>query len=220
VSGEMSRIRVVIVDDHALIRQGVRAFLDTQPDIEVVGEAANGDHAVAICAELLPDVVLLDLLMPGMDGIECTRSIKRDTPGTQVVILSSFHEDEQIIPAIRAGAISYLLKDISPGEMVEAIRKAAAGQIVLSSQVASHILKALGCGPAAENPIAALSDRELEILRLIADGLNNASIGQQLFISEKTVKSHVRNILAKLQLSDRTQAAAYAWRSGLVRRPR
>lgn len=215
---DATEVSVVIVDDHALIRQGVRAFLETQTGIKVIGEASSGQEALDICAGLTPNVVLMDLLMPGMDGIECTRLLKRQCPDVQVVILSSYHEDEQIIPAMRAGAISYLLKDIGPVEMVDAVRKAAAGQIVLSSQVASHILKALAGSPVSDDPLGSLSDRELEILKLIADGQSNAAIADTLFISEKTVKSHVRSILAKLQLTDRTQAAAYAWRSGLVHR--
>jgi len=209
------RITVMIVDDHPLIRQGVRAFLETQPDIEVVAEAGSGDDALVKCAELVPDVVLMDLLMTGMDGVTCTREVKRLSPSTQVVILTSFHEEHQILPAMRAGALSYLLKDVGPAELADAVRKAAVGQIVLSSQVASQILHALGAG-AGDDPIATLSDRELEILRHVAEGTSNAEIAERLFISEKTVKSHVRNILGKLQLSDRTQAAAFAWRKGLI----
>jgi len=209
------RISVMIVDDHPLIRQGVRAFLETQPDIEVVAEAGGGEEALAKCAELVPDVVLMDLLMSGMDGVSCTREVKRISPSTQVVILTSFHEEHQILPAMRAGALSYLLKDVGPSELADAVRKAALGQIVLSSRVASQILQALGAGT-GEDPIATLSDRELEILRHVAEGASNAEIADRLFISEKTVKSHVRNILGKLQLSDRTQAAAFAWRKGLI----
>ncbi len=215
---DVEPISVLIVDDHTLIRQGVRVFLETQPDINVVGEAASGPEAVQACADVVPDVVLLDLLMPDMDGVECTREIKRVSPTSQVVILTSFHADEQILPAIRAGALSYLIKDIGPAELADAVRKAARGQIVLSSQVASRILHALTGDTGRTDPVPDLSDRELEILRLIADGTTNADIATRLFISEKTVKSHVRNILAKLQVSDRTQAAAYAWRKGLVKR--
>ncbi len=213
---DIDPISVLIVDDHPLIRQGVRAFFDTQADINVVGEASSGMEAVALCAKFGPDVVLLDLLMPGMDGIECTREIKRLCPRTHVVILTSFHEDEQIVPAIRAGALSYLLKDVGPSELVDAVRKAARGQIVLSSQVASRILQAVSGSEKPIDPLTELSDRELEILRLVADGVTNADIATQLFISDKTVKTHVRNILAKLQVTDRTKAAAYAWRKGLV----
>lgn len=216
-SHDLEPITVVIVDDHSLIRQGIRAFFDTQPDINVVGEAASGDEAIRVCTELVPDVVLMDLLMPGMGGIECTREVKRISPATQVVVLTSFHEDEQILPAIRAGALSYLLKDVGPAELVDAVRKAARGQIVLSSQVAGRILQALNGDTQTLDPIADLSDRELEILRLVAEGGNNAAIAERLFISDKTVKSHVRNILAKLHVTDRTQAAAYAWRKGLIK---
>jgi NarL family two-component system response regulator LiaR len=212
-------VTVFIVDDHALIRQGVRAYLETQPGIVVVGEAGDGHEAVRLAAELVPDVVLMDLVLPGLDGVESTREIKRATPGTHVIILTSYHEDEHILPAMRAGALSYLIKDISPAELVEAIRKAARGEVVLSSRVASQILRSLGGNDSdTHGPMADLSDRELEVLRVVAEGAPNSAIAERLFISEKTVKSHVRNILSKLQVADRTQAAVYAWRNGLVSR--
>jgi NarL family two-component system response regulator LiaR len=212
------RITVLIVDDHAVVRQGVRAFLDTRAEIEVVGEAESGKMAVEICAEHAPDVVLLDLLMPEMNGVETTRQIKAISPRSQVVILTSHHSDEHLLPSIRAGALSYLLKDISPPELVAAVEKASRGEAVLHPRVAAQIVENLQNPTAgiAQNLLMSLSRRESEVLRLIAEGLPNAQIATRLFISEKTVKSHVGNILSKLHLADRTQAAVYAWRSGFV----
>jgi two-component system, NarL family, response regulator LiaR len=210
-------ITIVIVDDHSIVRQGVRALLETQKDIFIAGEAASGDEAIRLCADQAPDVVLMDLVMPGLNGVEATRQIKQVSPRTQVIVLTSYHEDEHILPAIRAGALSYLLKDIGPSELLMAVRKAARGETTIHPRVAASMMQALhGSKSKEENPFADLSKREIEVLRLIADGLSNASIAQSLFISEKTVKSHVGNILSKLHLADRTQAAVYAWRSGLV----
>jgi NarL family two-component system response regulator LiaR len=212
-------ITVLIVDDHKVVRQGVRAFMDTQPDISVVGEAENGVEAIQLAAEHVPDVIIVDLVMPGMDGVEVTRQVKQASPRTQVLVLTSYHQDEHIFPAIRAGALSYLLKDVGPDELAEAVRKAAVGEAVLHPRVAARVVQELhGARQDTPNPFTELSDRELEVLRLIADGLNNADIAEQLIISEKTVKSHVSNILNKLHLADRTQAAVYAWREGVVRR--
>lgn len=211
-------ITALLVDDHTIVRQGVRALLETQPDIQIVGEASSGAEAVELCTETAPDVVLMDLLMPGMNGVEATRQIKQVSPRTQVIVLTSYHEDEHVLPALRAGALSYLLKDTSPADLLDAVRKAALGETTMSPRVASQLMKALQGGrPGEEDPFADLSKRELEVLRLIAEGLSNAVIGEQLFISEKTVKSHVGNILSKLHLADRTQAAVLAWRSGLVK---
>jgi two-component system, NarL family, response regulator LiaR len=216
-------ITVVLTDDHAIVRQGVRAFLETQRDLKVVGEAGSGEEAVALCETLAPDVVLMDLLMPGMGGVEATRRVKAISPRTQVIVLTSYHEDEHVVPAIRAGALSYLLKDVSAGEIAGAIRKAAQGEVTLSPTIAAQMMKAVmgerrppESSP-AESPLTA---RELEVIRLIADGLSNTEIAEKLFLSEKTVKSHVSNILAKLHLTDRTQAAVYAWRQGIVTRTR
>ncbi|NLT42315.1 MAG: response regulator transcription factor [Anaerolineae bacterium] len=210
---------VLLVDDHKLVRQGVRAFLETLPDIVVVGEAGSGEEAVALLGEQVPDVVLMDLIMPGgMDGVEATRLIRRASPHTQVIVLTSYHEDEHIFPALRAGALSYVLKDIGPLELADAVRKAATGEAVLHPRVAARVIREIqGARTDAPNPFADLTDRELELLRLIADGLSNADIAARLVISEKTVKGHVSNILSKLHLADRTQAAVYAWREGLVR---
>ena len=212
-------ITVLIVDDHKVVRQGLRAFMDTQPDISVVGEAENGEEAIQLAAEHVPDVIIVDLVMPGMDGVEVTQQVKQASPRTQVIVLTSYHQDEHIFPAIRAGALSYLLKDVGPDELAEAVRKAAVGEAVLHPRVAARVVQELhGARQDTPNPFTELSDRELEVLRLIAGGLNNADIAEQLVISEKTVKSHVSNILNKLHLADRTQAAVYAWREGVVRR--
>jgi two-component system, NarL family, response regulator LiaR len=212
-------ITLILADDHAMVRRGVRAYLETHADIQVVGEAASGAEAVKLCAELVPDVVLLDLVMPGMDGVEATRQIKQVSPRTHVVILTSYHEDSQVLPAIKAGALSYLLKDVSSDELLAAIRKAAQGEAVLHPRIAMQLMQSLQTPKpdAPPNPFAALSQRELEVLQLIAQGLSNAAIGAKLFISEKTVKSHVGNILSKLHLDDRTQAAVYAWRQGFMK---
>jgi len=212
-------ITVLIVDDHAVVRQGVRTYLETQPDMLVVGEAASGEEAVSRAAEALPDVVLMDLVMPGLDGVEATRLIRRDSPRTQVVVLTSYHEDVHIFPAIKAGALSYLLKDVGPDELAAAVRSAARGEAVLHPRVAERLVKEIrGARGEVPNPYSELSDRELEVLRLIAGGQPNAEIAGQLVISVKTVKGHVSNILSKLHLADRTQAAVFAWREGVVRR--
>jgi two-component system, NarL family, response regulator LiaR len=210
-------VTVVIVDDHFVVREGVRALLETQPDISIVGEAASGVEAVRLCADYAPDVVLMDLLMPGLNGVEATRQIKQISPRSQVIVLTSYHEDEHILPAIRAGALSYLLKEAGPDELLAAVQKAARGETTIHPRVAAKMMRTLqGAGAKEENHFDDLSKRELEVLRLVAEGLSNAAIGEALFISEKTVKSHVGNILSKLHLTDRTQAAVYAWRRRLV----
>src|SRR5215216_2737849 len=212
-------ITVLLVDDHALIREGVRAFLETLPDITVVAEAGSGKEALKLAEEHVPDVALVDLIMPGMDGVEVTRRLATSSPRTNVVILSSYHEDEHVFPAIRAGALSYVLKEVGPDELADAVRKAASGEAVLHPRVAARVVRELhGARRAEPNVFHDLSDRELEVLKLIAEGLHNSEIAGRLYVSEKTVKSHVSNILSKLHLADRTQAAVYAWREGVVRR--
>jgi len=212
-------ITVLLVDDQALVRQGVRGFLQTQPDIAVVAAAGSGEEAVQCAVAHAPDVALVDLIMPGMDGVETTRQLTARSPRTRVIVLTSYHEDAHIFPAIRAGALSYLLKDVGPEELADAVRKAAAGEAVLHPSVAARVVREMqGWRTGEPNPFRELSERELEVLRLIADGLSNAAIAERLFISEKTVKSHVGNILGKLHLADRTQAAVFAWRHGIVRR--
>lgn len=212
-------ITVLLVDDHSMIRMGLHAYFATLPDIKVVAEAASGDEAVEQAVRFAPDVALMDLMMPGVDGVEATRRLKSTSPRTQVIVLTSYHDDEHIFPAIRAGALSYLLKDIDPDLLADAIRKAHAGEAVLNPRVAARVVKEMrGERDDVLNPFTELTDREMEVLLLIADGLGNSDIAERLVISEKTVKSHVTNILSKLHLGDRTQAAVYAWREGIVRR--
>ncbi len=211
-------ISILIVDDHAVVRRGVRAYLETQPDLVVVAEAAAGEEAVRLASELVPDVVLMDLAMPGIDGVEATRRIRRISPRTQVVVLTSYHEDSHIFPAVKAGALSYLLKDMDPEDLAMAIRAAAQGHAVIHPRVATRLIAELrGAREESPNPFTELTDREMDVLRLIAEGLSNAEIAERLVISEKTVKGYVSNILSKLHLGDRTQAAVYAWREGVVR---
>jgi DNA-binding NarL/FixJ family response regulator len=211
-------ITILIVDDHAVVRRGARAYLEAQPDFTVVGDVGSGGEAVLLAADLAPDVVLMDLVMPGMDGVEATRLLKQKSPCSQVIVLTSYHEDEHIFPAIRAGALSYLLKDISLPDLAEAIRKAAQGEVAMHPRVAARVVQELegGSPRGAMSSYAQLSEREREVLHLVAEGLSNADIASRLVLSEKTVKSHVRNILGKLHLADRTQAAIFAWRQGLM----
>lgn len=213
------KISLLISDDHALVRQGIRAFLELQPDIAVIGEADSGEAAVRMTEEFVPDVVLMDLVMPGIGGVEATRQVKQVSPHSQIIVLTSYHEDEYIFPALRAGALSYVLKDVGPDELADAVRKAARGESVLHPRIAARVVQELrGTRRDTPNLFTDLSDRELEVLRLIADGLSNAEIASKLVISEKTVKGHVSNILSKLHMLDRTQAAVFAWQQGLVAR--
>ncbi len=213
------KITVVLADDHGVVRMGLKAYFGTLADIEVVGEAASGEEAVRLVAQLTPDVVLMDLLMPGMGGIEATRQVRKISPSTQVIILTSYHEDEHIFPAIRAGALSYVLKDIDPDELAEAVRRAHANEAILNPRIAARLVKEMRGGHAdSPNPFSDLTERELDVLREIAAGKNNREIADSLVISEKTVKTHITNILSKLHLADRTQAAVYAWQEGIVKR--
>jgi NarL family two-component system response regulator LiaR len=210
-------ITILIVDDHAIVRQGLRALFTIQPDCQVVGEADSGENAIPMAAELVPDIVLMDLVMPGIDGVEATRRVKQVSPRSQVIVLTSFHEDQHIFPALRAGALSYVLKDIDPGQLVETVRRAVHGESMMHPRVAARVVQEIRVTKqAAFNPFAELSERELEVLRLIAGGLTNAEIAAQLIISEKTVKGHVSNILSKLHMLDRTKAAVFAWEKGLM----
>jgi two-component system, NarL family, response regulator LiaR len=207
-------IRVLIADDHAVVRQGLRTFLDLQADIDVVGEAADGEEAVAAAAEHVPDVILLDLVMPRLDGIGALRKLREAAPAARVVVLTSFGEDERLFTALRAGASGYLLKDVEPSELVRSIRTAHSGGSPLSPAVAARVVEELQSGG---SPAGDLTPRELEVLCLIARGRSNKRIALELGVAEKTVKTHVSHVLAKLGLSDRTQAALYAVREGLVR---
>ena len=212
-------ITVMIVDDHELVRNGAKGYLEVQSEIVVVAEAESGAEAVRQAREYVPDVVLMDLVMPGMDGVEATRKVKDISPRTQIIILTSFHEDEHIFPALQAGAISYLLKDVKAAELVEAIRKASKGEATLHPRVASRLIKQFSRGePDRSTPFTELTEREVEVLTLIARGFTNQKIADELVISIGTVKGHVSNILSKLHLADRTQAAVYAWQEGIVRR--
>lgn len=216
------QITVLVADDHALVREGISEYLEMQPDIVVVGQAESGEEAVRLAAKHTPDVVLMDLIMPGMNGVEATRRLVAQSPNTHVVVLTSYHEDEHVFPAVRAGALSYILKEVGRVELADAVRKAAAGEAVLHPRVAARIMRELRGDRGGTGDLPGLShdlsERELEVLRLIAAGLSNAEIADRLFISEKTTKRHVSNILSKLHLADRTQAAVYAWQEGVVRR--
>jgi NarL family two-component system response regulator LiaR len=212
-------ITVMIVDDHEMVRRGACSYLEAQTDISVVAQAGSGEEAVKLAQDCIPDVVLMDLVMPGMDGVETTRRVKNISPRSQIIILTSFHQDEFIFPALQAGAISYLLKDVKAKELVDAIRRAARGEATLHPRIAARVIKTFrSLEPEELNPFTALTERELEVLKLIAKGTSNDKIAEKLVISVGTVKGHVSNILSKLHLVDRTQAAAYAWQSGIVRR--
>ena len=212
-------VTVLIVDDHEVVRQGVLAYLGAQAEFEVLGEADSGAAAVALAEEHVPDVVLMDLIMPGMDGVEATRRVKDVSPRTQIVVLTSYHEDEHIFPALQAGALLYVLKDLGMEELAEAILKAAQGEATLHPRVASRVIRELRGSKSDEvNPYSELTNREMEVLRLIAGGMSNSRIAEELVVSEYTVKGRVSNILSKLHLADRAQAAVYAWQKGVVRR--
>jgi NarL family two-component system response regulator LiaR len=207
-------VRVLVVDDHAVVREGLRTFLHLQDGIELVGEAADGAEAVALADRLAPDVVLMDLVMPQLDGIEALRRIRAGRPETRVIVLTSFGEDEKLLPAVRAGAAGYLLKSAPPSEITRAIRAAYAGEAVIDAKAAGRLLDALA---REEPPPQVLTPRERDVLALVARGLSNKRIALELGLKEKTVKVHVTHILAKLGLSDRTQAALYATREGITR---
>ena len=211
-------ITVMIVDDHDMVRQGAAVYLKAQGDISVVAEASSGEQAVRMAREYVPDVVLMDLVMPGMDGVDATRRVKDISPRTQIIVLTSYHKDEHIFPALQAGAISYLLKDVKAAELCEAIRRAADGEATLHPRVAARLIKQFRVEPERVNPFTELTEREMDVLKLIAKGYTNAKIAEELVISQGTVKGHVSNILSKLHLADRTQAAVYAWQEGVVRR--
>jgi NarL family two-component system response regulator LiaR len=212
----METIRVLVVDDHAIIRKGVRAVLDLVPDMELVGEAENGIQAVRMDSELVPDVILMDLMMPEMDGIECIKQIKAHRSDARILVLTNFAGEDMIFPAIKAGAMGYHLKDASPDALINAIRQVYQGVAALHPSIAKKILDDLHASekqPLSEEP---LTQRELEVLRLLARGCENREIADQLVISEATVRTHVSNILGKLHVASRTQAALYALREGLA----
>lgn len=212
------KLRVLLVDDHAVVRQGLRAYLELQPDIEVCGEAGNARHAAELAGQLRPDVALVDMVMPGGDGVKATLDIRGASPQTQVVILTSSTDENSVRPALEAGAVSYQLKDVGGAELVDTVRRAARGETVLHPRVAAGLVRSLRVEPRPD-PLANLSTREREVLLLIAEGLSNQNIADRLGIGEATVKTHVGNLLSKLDLSDRTQAAVWAWRQKLVSPP-
>lgn len=219
--GESETIRVVIVDDHQVVRQGLRTFLDLQDDIAVVGEAGDGAVALRLAGELCPDVVLMDIVMPQMDGIEATRRLKEVHPDVGVIVLTSFAGDQQVLPALEAGASSYLLKDVTPEDLVAAVRAVHRGEPRLHPDALRKVMEAAtGARPAEAgrrpSPPDDLTERELEVIRLVAQGRTNREIAETFVLSEKTVKTHVSHILAKLGLKDRTQLAIYAIRNGLA----
>jgi NarL family two-component system response regulator LiaR len=209
-------IRVLIADDHAILRKGIRALLGTEPDIEVVGETGDGLETVAQAQALCPDVILMDLVMPEMDGIEATRRITAEQPGVHILILTSFATDDKVFPAIKAGALGYILKDSGPAELVQAIHQVHQGQPSLEPSIALKMLQELSHPPQQPPTPEPLSERELEVLRLLAQGKSNREIAEQLVITELTVRTHVSNILGKLHLASRTQAALYALKEGLA----
>jgi two-component system, NarL family, response regulator LiaR len=208
-------IQVLIADDHAVVREGLRSLISTEPGISLVGEAANGEEAVAMWLSLRPDVTLLDLMMPRKDGITAIREIREIDPQARILVLTSFFEDEQVFPAIKSGALGYLLKDSSPHELLQAIREVYNGDASLDPIIARKVIQELNRPsdlPPTSDP---LSERELEVLRLIAEGLSNQEIADRLVISERTARNHVGNILSKLHLANRTQAALFAYRKGI-----
>lgn len=221
----LERTTVFIVDDHDVVRKGLRFYLDTHPEVVVVGEAGDAETAVRGVAEHVPDVALMDLVLPpqpgaeptDQGGVQATRRIRQVSPRTQVVVLTSFAQDELIFSAIKAGALSYLLKDADAETVLKAILSASRGEATLHPRIARRLMAEVTAPTPLRDPAAELTAREIEVLRLIAQGLSNSTIADQLFITERTVKAHVSNLLGKLHLSDRTQAAVFAWREGLMR---
>ena len=206
-------IRVLVVDDHAVVREGLRTFLELQQGIEVAGEAADGEEAIEAAERLRPDVVLMDLVMPALDGLAAMRAIRERVPGARVIVLTSFADDDKLLPALRAGAAGYLLKNAEPQELARAVRAANAGEALLDPHVAARLVDALA---GEKEPLDRLTPREREVLQLIGRGFSNKRIAQGLRLSEKTVKTHVGHVLAKLGVDDRTQAAVFAVRAGLI----
>jgi two-component system, NarL family, response regulator LiaR len=208
-------ISVLIVDDHSVVREGLRAFLQLQDGLEVVGEAADGVEAIAAASRLEPDVILMDLVMPGLGGVAAMRRLREEAPGARVIVLTSFLDDDKLLPALRAGAAGYLLKNAEPQDVARAVRAAHAGEAVLDPVVAARLVETLAAEDGQE-PLDRLTPREREVLVLIGRGFSNKRIAGELELSEKTVKTHVGHVLAKLGVTDRTQAAVVAVRAGIV----
>jgi len=209
-----TEIRILICDDHAVVREGLRSLITTEPGMTVAGEAADGEAAVSRYRLLQPDVTLMDLMMPRKDGIDTIREIRRDFPEARILVLTSFAEDEQVFPAIKSGALGYLLKDATPAELLQAIREVQRGDSFLDPVIARKLIKELNRPPELPPTSDPLSEREVEVISLIAAGLSNQEIADRLVISERTVRNHVSNILSKLHLANRTQAALYAVQMG------
>jgi two-component system, NarL family, response regulator LiaR len=209
-------IRLLIADDHNIVRKGIKVLLATEPDMQVVGEAENGTEAVEKAATLKPDVILMDLVMPEMDGIEATRKITAEQPGAHILVLTSFAADDKVFPAVKAGALGYLLKDSTPEQLLEAIRQVHRGEPSLEPSIARKVLQELSRPGQGAPTVDPLTERELDVLRLVAQGMSNKEIAAKLFVAEWTVRTHVSNVLGKLHLASRTQAALYALRSGLA----
>ncbi len=209
-------IRLMLVDDHKMVREGLKIYLSTESDIQVVAEAENGAQAAELAAQHKPDVILMDLMMPEVDGIEGTRRCLEASPSSKVIVLTSMPDDENVIPAMKAGALSYILKDVSAEELAAAIRSAAAGKPTLHPMAAARMMQELNAPPKQKRGLDEISPREMEVLKLIGQGLSNKEIGERLFIAERTVKTHVSHLLEKLQMQDRTQLAIYAVQNKLV----
>lgn len=211
-----NEIRVLICDDHAVVREGLRALLSTEADMTIVGEAADGEGAVLAYRELQPDVTLLDMVMPRMDGVEAIRTIISEFPNARILVLTSFSEDEMVFPAIKSGALGYLLKDSLPDELIRAIRNVNRGEASLHPSIARRLIQELSQPTTLPPTQEPLTERELEVLRLVAKGYSNEEIGDALIVSERTARGHVSSILSKLHLANRTQAALYALREGIA----
>jgi NarL family two-component system response regulator LiaR len=210
------QIRILICDDHAVVREGLRALIATEADMEVIGEAIDGERAVVAVRELRPDVILLDMVMPRMDGLEAIRVIKGEFPAARILVLTSFAEDDMVFPAIKSGALGYLLKDSSPDELIRAIRDVNRGEASLHPSIARRLIMELSQPTSLPPTPEPLTERELEVLKLVAKGYSNEEIAESLVVSERTARGHVSSILSKLHLANRTQAALYALREGLA----
>jgi NarL family two-component system response regulator LiaR len=209
-------IRILVADDHAIVREGLRTLITAKPGLELVGEAANGNEAVLLASSLHPDVILLDMIMPHKDGLAAIQEIKAENPGARILVLTSFSDDDKVFAAIKAGALGYLLKDSSPQQLLQAIQDVYRGQSSLHPTIALKLIRELNQPPDLPPTEEPLTAREVETLRLVAQGLTNQEIAEKLSISERTVGKHVSNILEKLHLANRTQAALYALRKGLA----
>jgi DNA-binding NarL/FixJ family response regulator len=218
----MDKINILIADDHTLFRKGIRGMLESEPDMAVVGEAATGNEAVEQARKLMPDVVLMDIKMPDLDGVEATRTLHREMPHMGIIFCTMFEDDEKVFAGLKAGGRGYILKDADPETMLRAIRAVAHGESLLSPAIAQKVMRQFaalpGAGPAGRDPLCdELTERELEVLTCVGQGHSNKEIAAQLGLSEKTVKNHIANIFAKLHVCDRTQAVLYAIRKGLVK---